>query len=68
LFCGINDTSNKFIAGINNTADPRKSVDTGDKFVSSVVDTAEQFINGVVDTADKHSFATIFANFRKKLK
>ncbi len=37
-------------------------VDTG------VVDTAEQFIAGVIDTADKHSFAIISANFRKKSK
>ncbi len=49
----------RLIAGVN---------DTADKFVSGVIDTAEQFIADVVDTADKHSFAIILANFRKKLK
>ncbi len=44
------------------------AVDTGDKFVSGVVGTAEQFVAGVVDTADKNSFASIYANFRKKSK
>ncbi len=43
-------------------------VDTGDKFVSGVVGTAKQFIAVVIDTADKHSFAIISANFRKKSK
>ncbi len=43
-------------------------VDTARKFITGVVDTTEQFIAGVVDTADKHSFAIILANFRKKLK
>ncbi len=43
-------------------------VDTAEKFSAGGVDTAEQFIAGVVDTADKHSFANISANFRKKLK
>jgi hypothetical protein len=33
-----------------------------------LVDTSEQLITGVVDTGDKHSFANIFANFRKNLK
>jgi hypothetical protein len=41
-----------------------------DSLIASVVDTTEQlqFITGVVDTADKHSFAVISANFRKKSK
>ncbi len=43
-------------------------IDTAEKFIAGVVDTAEQFIAGVVDTADKHSFANISANFRKKSK
>jgi hypothetical protein len=43
-------------------------VDTAEKFIAGVVDTTEQFIPGVVDSADKHSFAIISANFRKKLK
>jgi hypothetical protein len=42
--------------------------DTAEKFIAGVVDTAEQFIAGVVDTANKHSFANISANFRKKPK
>jgi hypothetical protein len=29
---------------------------------------AEQLIAGVVDTGDKHSFANISVNFRKKLE
>jgi hypothetical protein len=36
--------------------------------VSDTAHTAKQFIAGVVDTADKHSFAIILANFRKKSK
>ncbi len=35
---------------------------------AGVADTGEKFIAGVVDTADKHSFANISANFRKKSK
>jgi hypothetical protein len=49
----------RLIAGVNNTAD---------KFFSGVIDTAEQFIAGVNDTGDKHSFAIISVNFRKKSK
>jgi hypothetical protein len=70
LFNGVNDTSYKFIAIINDTADHWKSVaqslmtgvvDTGDKF-------AEQFITGVFDTADKHSFVIICAHFFFKVE
>jgi hypothetical protein len=79
IFSGVKDTGEKFIVGINNTgALPIKEnpwqrliagvIDTANKFVSHVVDTAEHLIAGVVDTADKHSFAIIFANFRKKMK
>jgi hypothetical protein len=39
-----------------------------EKFIAGVVDTAEQFIADIADTADKHSFANISANFRKKSK
>ncbi len=42
--------------------------DTSEKLIAGVVDTAEQFIAGVVDTTNKHSFANISANFRKKTK
>jgi hypothetical protein len=56
LFSDVNDTGDKFIAGINDTANHLK-LDSG------VVGSAEQFIAGVVDSADKHSFAIISANF-----
>jgi hypothetical protein len=62
FFSGVNNTDDKFIAGINDTADQRKSVT---KINLSAVST---FIAGVVDTANKHSFKIISANFRKKPK
>jgi hypothetical protein len=49
-------------------------VDTGDKFLvfwlfmTGINDTGKNVIAGVFDTADKHSFAAISANFRKKSK
>jgi hypothetical protein len=47
---------NNLIAGV---------VDTGDKFI---VVTCEQLIAGVIDTGEKHSFANIFAKFRKIIR
>ncbi len=41
---------------------------TIDKDFAGVVDTGEQLIAGIVDTVDKHSFANISANFRKKIE
>ncbi len=79
FFSGVNNTGEKFIANINNPGAPPFKENpwerliagvnnTTYKFVSRVVDTAKHFIASVVDTADKHSFAIISANFRKKLK
>ncbi len=59
LIAGVIDTAGQFIASV---------VDTAEQFIAGVVDTAEQFIAGVIDTANKHSFANISANFRKKSK
>jgi hypothetical protein len=70
FFSGVNDTGEKFVAGINNTGAPpikenqwQRLIagvnDTANKFTSRVVDTTEHFIASVVDTADKHSFAII---------
>ncbi len=46
----------------------RPSSSSHNKFIAGVVDTGEQLIACVVDTGDKHSFANISANFRKKSK
>jgi hypothetical protein len=57
LFSGVNDTGEKFIAGVINSCH-RFSViagvvDTGDKFITGVVVTGDKFITGVVVTGDK---------------
>jgi hypothetical protein len=55
FFPGVNDTAVKLFTGVN---------DTADNFISKFF----SFFAGVVDTADKHSFANISANFRKKFE
>jgi hypothetical protein len=37
-------------------------------FISGVNNTGDQLFGSAINTADKHSFATISANFRKKIE